>query len=114
VRQHGYPEARERQGGPPPALAERFRGPQTTNGLVTVTDAEAEIIHFGANVARVKVLVLDNDAVIRLARVGGSLGSPITIPAGAEWDESAACEALRASNAVAGAVARIQVEGYFL
>ena len=111
---HSYPEPRERPAPPAPAVAERLRPPATTGGFVTLTDADAEIIHFGPNVARVKILVLDNDAVIRLAVRGGSLGSEITIPAGVEWDESTGCETVRARNAVAGFTARVQIEGYYL
>lgn len=113
IRDHGYPAARERAAGPPGAVAERLYPPRTTGGFVTLTDAEAEIVHFGPNVARVKILVLDNDATVRLTRRGNPTADVIVIPAGAEWDESAACETVRAANTTAGAVARVQVEGYY-
>ena len=114
MRDHGYPAARERAAGPAGAVAERLYPPRTTGGFVTLTDAEAEIIHFGRAVARVKILALDNDATIRLTRRGNPTGDVIVIPAGAEWDENAACETVRAANATAGATARVQIEGYYL
>ena len=85
----------------------------TTGGYVTLTDADAEVIGFGACVARVKVLVLDNDALVTFRRRGTGGGYVTRVPAGARFDEGVAAESVVARNATAGLNARVQVEGYF-
>lgn len=109
-----YPEARERGGPLAATLTDRFRPPDTTAGYVTLTDTAAEIIRFARDVARIKVLVLDNDATLLLHARGAPTFRTINVPAGAEYDEGVAAEIVEARNRTAGLNARVQVQGFYV
>jgi len=109
----GYPHARQRAPWTNLAPLPGFTAIESTRGYVTITDAEADVIRFSGDVARVDLRCETFGVVVLLTDRNGAQVDTITLRANENRTVDVICNVVRASNAVGGSAGALQVVGYF-
>ena len=112
-RNFGFPSPRQRADWYQHAPLPGFTSIESTRGYVAVGDAEADIIRFSGNVARVDLRCETFGAVVLLTDRNGNQVDTITLRANESRTVDVVCNVVRALNAVGGSAAALQVVGYF-
>lgn len=109
----GYPVARERPAAPAATLTDRFARIETSDGFVTLGDADAEVYAFSGAPDRIELLVELNDAIITPRTRGRQELETITMRAGQSYELDARYCVIVGRNLTAGLNARVQVIGRY-
>lgn len=95
-------------------LTDTWHGQQTTQGFSSLGTAMTEVIRFSGFPDRIEIWILDNNAVIQFTDEQQRPTQEITVLAGNFYEPQIRQHTVRARNATAGLVARIQVVGKWL
>ncbi len=106
-----YPHPREREEFVSVWPGERFWRYETTRGYVSLGTVAADLIHFSGFPDVVEIFVLDNGAILTFDCGLPQARDEITIGAGNFYEPKIRTHKVRARNATAGLVARVQVVG---
>jgi len=107
-----FPEPRDRRKLPVTELGDSFQRIQTTEGLITLGNADALLIEFSGEPDSIEVLVTAFDAVIRFTDRSRSRDVDVIVVAGTRYEHrGGGFDVLRASNRVAASNAIVQAVG---
>jgi hypothetical protein len=106
-----YPVQRERADFVSHWPGSRSARYETTRGYVSLGTAISTLIHFSGFPDLIEVFVLDNAAIFSFEGEIDEQVDEITVEAGVFYEPAIRGHNVRARNAVAGAVARVQVVG---
>jgi hypothetical protein len=109
-----YPAARERAPALPGVLTDRFRPHAATAGYVTLGTALADVLVFAGVPDRIELFTRDAAVVVQFTDRADVELDTIELPPGVFYEPGLVAEKIRARNAVAGVVGKLQVVGKYV
>jgi hypothetical protein len=94
-------------------LAERFHRYESTDGEITLTDADSEVITFSGKPDLIVLAARTNGALVTLGDVDHAEESAITVLAGQHLELRLARRRVLGRNLVAGQGASLSVAGFY-